>query len=112
MSNHVFLSPPPCQVLSEHLNKAVQGLPKCPLPPSGGVAGPEMLRAYRAQLQNWLRHVLLFPAVKELPFINSFLTEHANTPPAYLDIYWGHGRLPGSGSCDDDEMEMDDLFDR
>jgi len=99
-------------VLSEHLNKAAAGLPKCPLPPSGTVVGIDTLRTYRSQLQLWLRHVLMYPAVKELPVITSFLTEQANNPPAYLDIYWGNGRIQELGSGDDDEMEMDDLFDR
>mmetsp|Transcript_4175 Transcript_4175/g.8963 ORF Transcript_4175/g.8963 Transcript_4175/m.8963 type:complete len:148 (-) Transcript_4175:248-691(-) len=90
------------QALSQHLSAMVPTLQACP------PVADNQLEAAREGVQGWLHNVLLIPGVAQTPVMRNFLCAEANLPPPGLDIAWSKG----SKSSFDDEMEMDELFDR
>ena len=83
--------------------------------------------------QAWLQHIRLYPALKDAPIFRSFLLDHVNLPPPYLELIYGGGKggsvgSEGSGGGGEGEggggggggggeeeeegedMDMDDLF--
>lgn len=96
----------------------VPNLPPCPniLMATYGNESVEILRVH---LQHWMQQVLNIPIVPQTPVMKNFLCAEANLPPPGLDITWTRGDeedefQDASGRSEefDDEMDMDDLFDR
>jgi hypothetical protein len=98
------------QTLSDDLRAQLPGLAPCPqVAAEKDMSRGSLLRA-TGELQDWLRHVLLYPDVKHAAGLRRFLLDGPNTRPMHME-------LQGEGSADydqgvDDDMEMDDLFDR
>lgn len=100
----------------------VPNLPPCPNILMA-TYGNESVETLRVHLQHWLQQILNIPIVPQTPVMKNFLCAEANLPPPGLDITWrgddefqdtGEGGGGGKGHGDefDDEMDMDDLFDR
>ena len=100
------------------------GLPPCPPHDPAAIRhpGPEA-EALRLALLAWMQQLMAHPAVPQAPVMRNFLWAEANLPPPGLDITWvrhsadsggGGGRGGDHGGSEefDDEMDMDDLFDR
>jgi len=113
-------------ILAQHLSAAVPGLPPCPPHDPAAIRhpGPEA-EALRLALLAWMQQLMAHPAVPQAPVMRNFLWAEANLPPPGLDITWvrdsadsgGGGGRGGEGDHGnseefDDEMDMDDLFDR
>ena len=91
--------------LFQHLAAVVPGIAHCPVQPTLTF---EEACDLQGGLQYWMQQLVLIPSVPQTPVMRNFLCAEANLPPPGIEIEWSRGE----NSSFDDEMEMDELFDR
>mmetsp|Transcript_15191 Transcript_15191/g.19711 ORF Transcript_15191/g.19711 Transcript_15191/m.19711 type:complete len:687 (-) Transcript_15191:416-2476(-) len=119
------------QALTHHLSVMVPNLPPCPNIFMASY-GSESVETLRIHLQHWMQQILSIPIVSQTPVMKNFLCAEANLPPPGVDITWTKCSSDDEDDVDDDdlfhnaegdekhhddnefddEMDMDDLFDR